>query len=104
MQDKTATPEPEIVNFSFFFDTIWWLLLTAALIAAAIPSLIRPFRALPVFFSALFWFVAIAFVWTRHDTPAALAAAMLSLAGGITVFLLAIFFSGLRLMTKKRYR
>jgi len=92
------------VNNSFFLDITWWFLLGAAFAAAAIPSFIRPFRPLPLFFSACFWCVAIAFVWTRHDTAAALAASVLSIAGGIIVFLLAIFFSGLDLMAKKRYR
>jgi len=92
------------VNGSFFLDTIWWLLLGTALAAAAIPSILRPFRILPVFFSALFWCIAIAFVWARYNTGAALAASLLSLAGGIIVFLVALFFSGLDLMTKKRYR
>ncbi len=103
-RNKTATPEHEIVNNSFFLDITWWLLLGAAFAAAAIPSFIRPFRPLTVFFSAISWCVAVAFVWARYNTAAALAASMLSLAGGIIVFLLAVFFSGLDLMAKKRYR
>ena len=88
----------------FFQDTLWWLLALSALVTATIPSFIRPFRAVPCMMIALAWTAAVACIWIRFDPGATITAVLLSAGSGALTFLLTIFFSGLSLMAKKRYR
>lgn len=88
----------------FFQDIAWWLLSAGALLAASLPTFIKPFRMIPFAISTFLWAAAAAFAWHRFDTTAALATILFSLGGGMLIFLLTIFFSGLDLMAKKRYR
>ena len=89
---------------NFFGDFAWWLMLAAILAMAALPSLIRPFRKATLLTALLFWGAILAAMWIRFDATAALAGFLISAAAGILTFLLALFFSGLDLMAKKRYR
>ncbi|MBM3423775.1 MAG: hypothetical protein FJY09_11120 [Chlorobi bacterium] len=88
----------------FFGDFTWWLMLAAILAMAALPSLIRPFRKTTLLTALLFWSTILAAMWITFDATAALAGFLISAAAGILSFLLAVFFSGLDLMAKKRYR
>jgi len=89
---------------NFLGDSAWWLMLAGSLAMAALPSLIRPFRKTTLLTALLFWSTMLAAMWIRFDATAALAGFLISAAAGILTFLLAVFFSGLDLMAKKRYR
>lgn len=89
---------------TFFGNLTWWLLLASSLVVATLPSIIRPIRTVPLLTTLLFWAAILTIMWFRFGAVAALAGLGLSFAGGILSFLLAVFFSGLDLMAKKRYR
>jgi len=88
----------------FIADLTWWLLLVACVALALLPSFIRPFRLVPLVATVLGWASILAIMCFRFNTAAVVAGLLLSLAGGLLGFLLAVFFSGLDLMTKKRFR
>lgn len=92
------------ITMNFFGDLAWWMLLAASLVMATLPSIIRPFKAVPLFITLLLWIGILETMWLRFDTVAALTGFLFSLAAGLLAFLLAVFFSGLDLMAKKRYR
>ncbi|MCF8216487.1 MAG: hypothetical protein K9I96_06470 [Chlorobium sp.] len=92
------------ITMSFFGELSWWLLLAFGIIIATLPSIIRPFRAVPLFIIILLWFGMLAAMWLRFDASAALTGCLISLTVGGLAFLLAVFFTGLDLMAKKRYR
>ncbi|KUL32460.1 hypothetical protein ASB62_01660 [Chlorobium limicola] len=89
---------------TFFAEFNWWLLLTACLVMALLPSFIRPFRTVPLLGTLLIWSALLIAIWFRFDAPAAIAGLLISVVGGVLAFLLTVFFSGLDLMAKKRYR
>ncbi|MBM3162668.1 MAG: hypothetical protein FJZ79_04990 [Chlorobi bacterium] len=93
-----------IMPYVFLYEISWWLLLGAAIVAAAVPSLLRPFRKVTSILAAALWASATSLMWLHHGAATALAGALVSLCTGIVVFVVTIFFSGLDLMAKRRYR
>ena len=88
---------------TFFYNTIWWIVVAAAMVFATLHSLLKSLRIFSLLLIATLWLVSVISMAMISGTFAALIGGGISLLWGLLLMLASLLFSGVRQMANKRY-
>jgi len=84
-------------------EPLWWMLFAAATATALMPALLRSISSVSATALLLCWSAAVISGFIRYGFRSALLFGVSSFLLGLLLFLLVLFFSGLKSMLKNRY-